>query len=227
MGVLREKKKIIFVSLFCIFPLVFLSAHTPVSLGCAAYANEDWESAVLFFKKAQALGELTDETLYLLVHCEVQLGDFKGAQADCGRFLDAYDSSPYFPHIMYQNGKLLHQLGRNESAVLYLCEFCRRNPDSFLYGNALYFMAESFFCEYNFDAAKPLYEKIVCDFPQNENIQDAKYKIMLIENRAREEKLLYLLKVIGEESLASQEEYDRKLRSFKLRNEASIKVQGR
>ena len=224
---MRERKKIIFVSLFCIFPLFFLGASTSLSLGYEAYASEDWDSAVLFFKKAQALGELTDESLYMMIRSQVQLGDFSGAQSSCELFLSSCKGSVYFPYVLYQNGKLLHLLGRNETAALYLCEFCKKNPGSPLYANALYFIAESFFAEYNFDEAKPLYTKIVCDFPASENVQDAKYKIRLIENREREEKLLYLLKAVGEESLSLREEYDRQIKSLKFGNEAAKKAQGR
>ena len=67
----------------------------------------------------------------------------------------------------------------------------------------------------------------MCDFPSNANVPDAKYKIQLIENRAREEKLLYLLKVVGEESLSAREEYDRQITILKLRDEAENKRQGR
>ena len=227
MEVLRGRKKIFFVSLFCLFALFFAGAEDALSLGCGAYGRCEWESAVLFFKKAQSLKMLSDEAFYMLIRSEVQLGDVQAAQDDCERFIDSFSSSAYFPYVLYQNGKLLHQQGRNERAVMYLWEFCRKNPGSFLYANALYFMAESFFDEYNFDSAKSLYTKVVCDFPSNANVPDAKYKIQLIENRAREEKLLYLLKVVGEESLSAREEYDRQITILKLRDEAENKRQGR
>ena len=174
--------------------------------------NEDWRSASLFLKKAQVLGEMNEESLFMLIRSEVFSGDLSMAQEDCRKFIADYPKSVYLPYVSYQNGKLLHELGRNEESVDAFVEFCRDNPDHELFANAIYFMAESFFDEYNFASAKSLYLKVVCDFPQNANAQDSKHKIELIENREREEKLLYLLKAVGEESLSAREEYERRFK---------------
>lgn len=223
---LLKGKKTLCAFLFLAVSLVCARAQGALALGCAAYSDGEWGSAALFFKRAQAMGGLTDEAWYMLVRSEMQLGDDRAAQADCERFVVLRAESEYAPYMMYLNGALLHRLGQNERAVSSLCEFCRENPGSFLYADALYVMAESFFDECNFGAAKALYEKIVFDFPLSGNVQDAKCKILLIKGREREEKLLYLLKISMEESLSAREEHDRQMKALRLEGAAQSKRPG-
>ena len=66
-------------------------------------------------------------------------------------------------------------------------------------------------------------EDFMNEYPSCEKAPQAQYKLDLIERRAREEKLLYLLKVIGEENLSTREEYERQLRVYALEDETGIK----
>lgn len=195
-----------------------------LSQGFEAYKNEDWVSAMFFLRKVVAApGSASDENLFMLIKSEIYAGEYKQAQADCEKFLNQFSFSPYSEYIQYQNGRLLHLLARNEDAVLSLSDFCHQNPESDMYPLALFWIAESFYDEYNFDSARGLYERIVADFPACEKAPLAQYKLDLIERRAREEKLLYLLKVIGEENLSTREEYERQLRVYQLEDQLGVK----
>ena len=229
-------KKVLVLAFFSVFSCAFLfSQSNPraklssvesanLKQGADAYKNEDWTSAIFFLRKVVSVpGSASDENYFMLIKSEIYAGEYRQAQNDCEKFLSQFAFSPYAEYVQYQNGRLLHLLARNEDAILSLSDFCHQNGDSELYPLALFWIAESFYDEYNFEAARGLYERIVTDYAACEKAPQAQYKLDLIERRAREEKLLYLLKVIGEENLSTREEYERQLRVYALEDEKGIK----
>ena len=191
--------------------------------GYEAYRNEDWTSAMFFFRKAVSVSEgSTDETWYMLIMSEMFAGEYKNALNDCVTFLQQFSFSMYVPYIQYQRGRCQHFLNQNESAILTLSDFCHQYPDHALYASALYWIAESFYAEYNYDAARALYERIVMDFPRDSKVGAAQYRIDAIDQKSREEKLLYLLKVTGEENLAAREEYERQLKMYEAEDKIGL-----
>lgn len=192
--------------------------------GYESYRKNDWSSAMFFFRK-QGINNIQEEPMYMLIMSEIYGGDYKSALSDSEVFLNKYPDSRYVPYIQYQKGRCLHFLSRNEDCILVLSDFCHQNPDSEMYAAALYWIAEAFYSEYNFDSALALYERIVVDFSNDEKAFDARYRIEMIEQRQREEKLLYLLKVTGEENLAVREDYERQLRLYKAEDKMGLKKQ--
>ncbi|MBQ7159166.1 MAG: tetratricopeptide repeat protein [Treponema sp.] len=194
--------------------------------GYEAYRSEDWTSAMFFFRKAvSGSGGATDETWYMLIMSEMYAGEFKSALGDCETFLRKYSFSMYCPYIQYQRGRCLHFLHQNENAVLALSDFCHQYPNHDLYASALYWIAESFYAEYNYNSARGLYERIVMDFPRDSKVGAAQYRIDSIDQKSREEKLLYLLKVTGEESLAAREDYERQLKLLEAEDKLGLRQQ--
>ncbi len=200
------------------------SINSTLAQGYKAFSQEDWISAVFFLRNAVSSPQgVSEEALYMLIKSEVYAGEYKQAQADCEYFMELYPVSMYSNVVLYQNGHLLHLIGKNENAILCLSDFCHKNPEHSLYAAALYWMAESFYEEYNFDDARPLYERVAREFPDDGKAPDSVYKIYMIDQREREEKLLYLLKVTGEENLAAREEYERKLRIYQAEGNRELK----
>ncbi|MBR1723119.1 MAG: tetratricopeptide repeat protein, partial [Treponema sp.] len=192
--------------------------------GADAYMAGDWTSAIFFLRKVVSTpGNFTDENVFMLIKSEIYAGEYRQAESDCERFLSQFPASPYSGYVSYQKGRLLHLLAKNEDAVLCLSDFCHENPESDLFPLALFWIAESFYDEYNFESARGLYERLVNDYPACEKSPQAQYKLDLIERRSREEKLLYLLKVIGEENLSTREEYERQLRVYSLEDENGVR----
>ena len=200
------------------------SENANLKQGADAYKKEDWTSAIFFLRKVVSVpGFASDENMFMLIKSEIYAGEYRQAQNDCEKFLEQFAFSPYAEYVKYQNGRLLHLLARNEDSILSLSDFCHQHSDSELYPLALFWIAESFYDEYNFESARGLYERIVNDYPACEKAPQAQYKLDLIERRAREEKLLYLLKVIGEENLSTREEYERQLRVYALEDESGVR----
>lgn len=192
--------------------------------GFEAFRKNDWASAMFFLRKAGSRPEgFDEETLYLLVLSEVNACEYKDALSDVNLFLNSFEKSTYRPYMYFQKGKILHLLERNEEAVLVLSDFCHLYPDSDLYASALYWIAECFYVEYNFDSARALYERVVVDFPGEEKAGDCRYRLEMIAQREREEKLIYLLKVTGEENLAAREEYERQIKLYQSQDKLGLR----
>lgn len=206
------------------FPLYAQKYSSDQQQGFEAYRKGDWTSAMFFLRKSGSTGTGYDEeSLYMLVMSEMNAAEYDSALSDSSLFAEKFPYSRYAPYMIFQRGKALHLLGRNEEAVLALSDFCHQNPDSELYASALYWIAECFYAEYNFDSARALYERIVMDFPSDSKVRDSRYRIEMIAQREREEKLVYLLKVTGEENLAAREDYERQIRLYQAQDSLGLR----
>ncbi len=194
--------------------------------GITAYQKEDWATALFFLRKAAALPEgNTSDVWYLLIMSEMFSGDYTSAIEDCSLFLNEFSENIYKPYVLYQQGRALHFTGKNQEAAEVFAQFCGMYPSHELYSSALFWLAEAFYAEYNYEPAKALYERIVTEFYRESKALDAQYRLETIEQREREHKLLYLLKVTGEEYLAAKENYARQLRQYQSEELISLRQQ--
>lgn len=183
--------------------------------GCKAFSEGDWNSAEFLLKKAVGYVEnQNDDTYYMLISAEVYAGDDRAALDDCDYFLEQFPASIYFTRIQYQKGRILYKLGEYEKSIIALSDFCHHNEKDDMYSYALFYIGESLFAGYKYDEAAAIYQRIVSEFPESEKSAAAQYRIESILQRAREEKLLYLLKQTGEEYLSAKEEYEKQLRLY-------------
>ena len=228
MEFLRRKLLIsfFFLILFCI-PGFSQKKNAPYLVqGLDAYRNGDWISSSLFLRKAAAGNEsFSAENYYILILSDMYGENYPSCVNDCDYFLDRYPDSSLRTYIEYQKGRALHYMGQNDSAAILLSDFCHQNPDDDLFPSALYWLAECFYDDYNFDTAAPLYERIVAEFPDCSKAEDAKFKLELISQREREQKLLYLLRMTGEEYLSSRETYEKQLREYQTEDLVSLRSQ--
>lgn len=191
------------------------SASSAFIEGCKAYSQGEWASAKFMLKKAVSYKEnVNPDTYYMLIAAEINDGDYKVAYNDCNFYLKSFPKSVYYSRICYLKGKVLYSLGEYEKAVITLSDFCHQNQDSELYSYALFYIGESLFAGYQYDEAEAVYKRIITEFPESEKTPAAQYRIESILQRAREEKLLYLLKQTGEEYLSAKEEYEKQLRLY-------------
>ena len=196
-------------------------------LGAAyeAYGAGDYNSAVMLFRKALSDPQNeSDASLYMLIMAGMHSKSYKAAFSDASYFLQNYPESKYAPLIKYQLGRSLFYLGEFDKAVLALSDFCHQNPKSDMYPSALFWIAECFYAGYNFEQARPLYERVVDDYPKDAKAVDAKYRLDSINQRLREEKLLYLLQQTGESYLSSKENYEKALRRYELENAMGLRA---
>lgn len=191
------------------------SATSAFIEGCKAYSQGDWASAKFMLKKAVSYKENENpDVYYMLIASEISDGDYKPALDDCNYYLRTFPKSVYYQRICYLKGKVLYSLGEYENSIISLSDFCHQNEKDDLYSYALFYIGESLFASYQYDEAEAIYERIVTEFPESTKTPAAQYRIESILQRAREEKLLYLLKQTGEEYLSAKEEYEKQLRLY-------------
>ena len=194
--------------------------------GLQAYKDGNWESAILLLKNAVSLPESsTPEVLYVLVMSEMFNGNYQDVLKDGKTFCNLYPKSEYKVYVDYQMGRALHYLGRYVDSISVLQKFCADNENNELFSSALFWMAESFYASYYFDEAKGLYERVVSDFPNSPKYVESLYRLDLIVQREKEEKLLYLLKVTGEEYISSKENYDRQIKQYNTEESIGLRNQ--
>lgn len=223
-------KKIIalFVFSFVLISFATTQATTDdyLNKGLQAYKEGDWESAILLLKNAVSLPETSSpEVLYVLVMSEMFNGNYLDVLKDGKTFCNLYPTSEYKVYVDYQMGRALHYLGKYVDSISVLQKFCADNENNELFSSALFWMAESFYASYYFDEAKGLYERVVSDFPNSPKYVESLYRLDLIVQREKEEKLLYLLKVTGEEYISSKENYDRQIKQFNTEESIGLRNQ--
>lgn len=218
MNCISVKKCVLALVTVCLFSFSAFSSEVSSAAfveGCRAYSQGDWNSAEFLLKKAVGYVEnQNDDTFYMLISAESYAGDDRTALDDCEFFLEQFPTSIYFTRIQYQKGRLLYKLGEYEKSIIALSDFCHHNEKDDMYSYALFYIGESLFAGYKYDEAGAIYQRIVTEFPESEKAAAAQYRIESILQRAREEKLLYLLKQTGEEYLAAKEEYEKQLRLY-------------
>lgn len=223
-------KKIIalFVFSFVLISFAVTQATTDdyLNKGLQAYKEGDWDSAILLLKNAVSLPETsTPEVLYVLVMSEMFNGNYLDVLKDGKTFCNLYPESEYKVYVDYQMGRALHYLGKYVDSISVLQKFCADNQNNELFSSALFWMAESFYASYYFDEAKGLYERVVSDFPDSPKYVESLYRLDLIVQREKEEKLLYLLKVTGEEYISSKENYDRQIKQYNTEESIGLRNQ--
>ena len=181
--------------------------------GAKAFSSGEWTSSIFLLRKAVSYPEnFNPDTWYMLITAEMYESKLKNAYQDCETYMQNFPESPYDSYVLYHRGRALFCMGEYEKSVLILSDFCHQYPDHEMYPSALYWIAEAFFEAYNYDDAEVLYSAIVNDYSDDAKADSAQYRLEIIKQAAREEKLIYLLKETGEEYLAAKEEYERQLR---------------
>ena len=194
--------------------------------GYLSYQKGDWTNAAFFLRKAATDPSVSNDSVwYMIIMSEMNMEKFSNALSDCNYFMQTFNDSSLLPNVKYQRGRILHYVGQNDNAVLELSDFCHENTESPVYSSALFWIAECFYEDYSFETAKTLYERVVSEFPESSKVEDSLFKISLINQREREEKLLYLLKLTGEEYLSARETYEKQLRIYQTEDAKELRKQ--
>lgn len=200
------------------------AAFNAFSQGAKSYQEGDWTSCVFMLRRATSYTQnYNADTYYMLIMAEVYSKNYSLALTDCDTFIKNWPESSYISNILYQRGLCLFYQGEYEKSILQLSDFCHDYPKHEMYPAALYWIAESFFVNYNYEDAEVLYKRIVKDYSESERAALAQYRLETITQSRREERLLYLLKQLGEEYLTAKEEYERQIQENSDDNLTSIR----
>lgn len=193
--------------------------------GYEAFRDGDWVSALFFLRKAVGHGAASQEAWYLLILSEMYGEEYEAAAQSCRHYKELFPEGSFLPLVQYQYGKALYCSGQYQEAISQFSEFCHTYPNSEFYPSAVFYIAESFFDEYNYATAKSLYQRLVEEYPTADRAPEARDRLLLIAQAEREEKLLYLLRVTGEEYLAAKEDYEKQLRRYQSEDSMGLQDQ--
>ncbi|WP_428771336.1 tetratricopeptide repeat protein [Treponema sp. HNW] len=192
--------------------------------GLEAYKNKDWSNALFFLRKASAVKETSSEEVWLLmISAEMNVNDYHAVLRDTELFMRRFSSSIYIPNIEYQRSLARFGLGLYEEAAKGFSDFCENYPSHVLMPSALFWAGESLYSRYEYAQAMPLYTRVVTEYEGSDKYAESLYRIELLKQREREEKLLYLLRVTGEEAASAREEYERHIKRLQSEEAISLK----
>ena len=215
--------------LFFLLPPIGISAGTGTDSnllvqGLEAYRQEDWSTALFFLRKASTLPEnLNAETWYVLIMSEIFAGDYESVETDGEYFVKTFPNSSYMANVEYQMARAWFNTGEYQKAIDSFGSFCAKYSENSLVPSALFWMAESLYQTFNFEEASAIFERIVTDFPSSPKVVEAAFRLDLLSQREREEKLLYLLRVTGEEYLAAKEEYEKLIKQYQSEEAVTLR----
>ncbi len=192
--------------------------------GLEAYKNKDWSNALFFLRKAAGVKESSSEEVWLLmILTEMHVGDYYAVLRDADVFSRRFPSSRYIPHIEYQIQLARFGLGLYEESAEGFSAFAATYSDHPLLPSALFWAGESLYRQYEYARSLPLYKRVVDEYPESSKYAESVYRIELLKQREREEKLLYLLRVTGEEAASAREDYERQVKLLQGEEALSLK----
>ena len=192
--------------------------------GLEAYKNKDWSNALFFLRKAAGVKESSSEEVWLLmILTEMHVGDYYAVLRDADIFSRRFSASPYIPNIAYQVQLARFGLGLYEESAEGFSAFVSNYPDHPLLPSALFWAGESLYRQYEYARALPLYKRVIDEYPESPKYAESVYRIDLLKQREREEKLLYLLRVTGEEAASAREDYERQIKLLQGEEALSLK----
>lgn len=192
--------------------------------GLEAYKNKDWSNALFFLRKASGVKESSSEEVWLLmILTEMHVSDYYAVLRDADVFSRRFPSSRYIPHIEYQIQLARFGLGLYEESAEGFSAFAATYSDHPLLPSALFWAGESLYRQYEYARALPLYKRVVDEYPESSKYAESVYRIELLKQREREEKLLYLLRVTGEEAASAREDYERQVKLLQGEEALSLK----
>ena len=183
--------------------------------GLESYKIGNWEDTLFFLKRTNEFQNASSDVVYFfIIMAEINMGDFSSVYKDGLLFLKNFPNSAYFAEILYQTLYAGFELGMYEESINGFTKFIEQYPTNEKLDFAIFYTAESLYFMYEFENARAMYNQLIVNYPTSIKYIDSKYRIELLDHREREDKLLYLLRVTGEEALSLKELYERQIKEL-------------
>ncbi len=194
--------------------------------GLESYKMGNWEDTLFFLKRTSEFQNASSDVVcFFVVMAEVNMRDFSSVHKDGLSFLEKFPNSAYFEEILYQTLYASFKLGMYEESINGFTKFMEEYPTNEKIDLAIFYTAESLYFMYEFENSRAMYNQLMINYPASAKYSDSKYRLELLEHREREDKLLYLLRVTGEEALSSKELYERQIKE--LQGEEAVMLRQR
>jgi TolA-binding protein len=187
--------------------------------GTNLYHASRWMDAAAQFRSAQEIADNTgdwSEALYWLILAELAASDYGSALRDMDLLERRAPGSARSKDIVYHRARAYYNLGYFEDALV---TFKRYNDnakdDDYLRKAAAFFwMGECLYSMGQLEKAEEFYNWIITQYPGSPKYEMSSYRIDLIKQKKIEQELLTLLRWSHEESLRTNEDYQRRIRAY-------------
>jgi TolA-binding protein len=207
------KQKALFFLFIGISVSVF-SQSAALQRGLRLYGAGSFAEAVSEFRNVDPGDADHPEALYWTGLSQMSLGSYRNA-------LETFDTlEARYPgrkaELPYHRGRVLYYLGNYEEALIVLSDYSARENDKTLKAASLYWAGECLYALGQFNTAETVFAGVVEKYPGSAKYQAALYRMELIKQKKIEAELLSILNWTHEESLKTQEEYQRREKDYDL-----------
>jgi len=190
--------------------------------GVQFYRASRWHEAAAEFRYAQEIAANTDDlaqALYWIILTELALGDYGSAVRDMDELDKEAPDSPYAKEMVFHRARAYFNQGYFEDALALFQRYGDSIPASdteaaerkaasyFWIGECLYSMGQ-------YEEAEKFYSWVISRYPTSPKTNISAYRIDIIKEKKVEAELLALLRWSHEESLRTNEDYQRRIRTY-------------
>ena len=190
--------------------------------GIQLYHSSLWNEAAVEFRHAQEISTDIDDwarALYWVILSELGYSDYGSALKDMDELERRSPVSMYTRDMVYHRGRVYYNQGYFEDALLLF----RRYLDSVSDGDretenrraaAFFWMGECLYSIGQFNEAQKFYLTVIEKYPESPKFEISTYRMDLIKQKKIEAELLALLQWSHEESLRTNEDFQRQIRTY-------------
>lgn len=208
------KKSIVAVCFICAAVYQLYAAGGDLLTGLDAYSRGEWSTAIESFEKALATQpDDRIESLYWLVMAEASAQNYRFALHYADAFLEIALADERAAEVSYQKGRVLHLDGRYQESSDTLYRFIKTYPDHPKVPSAHYWIGENYYAAGSYADARAVFAEILVNYPHSGKVNEARYKIVLIDQQAVRKELAQIInetdaisKQAGENTDAHSEE---------------------
>ncbi|MDR1353728.1 MAG: tetratricopeptide repeat protein [Treponema sp.] len=199
-----------------------LSPQARLQYGVSLYGRGFWPEAAAELR--QAYSETNDpvikaDALYWIAITELASANYDNSIRAMDELERVSPANIKYAELPYHRGRVYYYMGRFDEAI----SLFRRYIDSIAVDvpgesarkpAAFYWMGECLYSLGQLDKAQDIFSLIVEQYPQSVKYEASSYRLALINQKKIEVELLSILKWTHEESLKTEEEYQRRERTY-------------
>jgi TolA-binding protein len=190
------------------------SQNLALQRGLRLYGEGSFAEAVSELQNVDPADADYPEALYWIGLSRLSQGNYSGALETFDALETRYPGRK--PELPYHRGRALYYTGKHEEALIVLSGYSERENDATLKAASLYWAGECLYALGQLDTAETVFAGIVEKYPGSAKYQAALYRMEMIKQKKIEAELLSILTWTHEESLKTQEEYQRREKDYDL-----------
>jgi TolA-binding protein len=190
--------------------------------GTQLYNSSHWFESAAEFRRAQEIStNISDwsQALYWVILSELAYSDYGSAIRDMDELERTAPVSDFTRDMMYHRGRVYYNQGYFDDALLYFRRYINSVQNTYpenadRIAAAYFWTGECLYSMMQYDDALRFYTWVIDKYPESPKTEISAYRVDLIKQKKIEAELLALLQWSHEESLKTNEDYQRRIRSY-------------